>query len=68
MASGTSMAAPNASGVAAMVLGHFPNLKTASLKKVLMDSVTKVPAFKGKMVTEGRLNLKAALTAAKKAR
>lgn len=68
MASGTSMAAPNASGVAAMVLGYYPNLKTASLKKILMDTVTKVPQFKGKMVSEGRLNLKAALTKAAKTR
>lgn len=65
-ASGTSMAAPNASGVAAMVLGYYPNLKTASLKKILMDTVTKVPSFKGKMVSEGRLNLKAALAKAAK--
>ncbi len=61
MASGTSMAAPNASGVAAMVLGYYPELKVASLKKVLMDTVSKVPQFKGKMASEGRLNLKLAL-------
>lgn len=64
MASGTSMAAPNASGVAAMVMGYYPNLKNTSVKQVLMDTVTKVPAFEGKMVTGGRLNLKAALAKA----
>lgn len=64
MASGTSMAAPNASGVAAMVMGYYPNLKNISVKQVLMETVTKVPAFQGKMVTEGRLNLKAALARA----
>jgi subtilisin family serine protease len=64
MASGTSMAAPNAAGIAAMVMGYYPQLKVASVKKVLMDTVTKVPEFKGKMVSEGRLNLKAALTRA----
>lgn len=68
MASGTSMAAPNASGVAAMVLGYYPQLKVSALKKVLMDTVTKVPEFKDKMVTGGRLNLKAALNRASKAR
>lgn len=68
MASGTSMAAPNASGVAAMVLGYYPHLKPTQLKKVLMDSVTKVPEFSDKMVSGGRLNLKAALTQAKKVR
>lgn len=61
MASGTSMAAPNASGVVAMVMGYYPNLKNTTVKKVLMDSVTKVPLFKDKIVTGGRLNLKAAL-------
>jgi thermitase len=68
MASGTSMAAPNASGVAAMVMGYYPMLKNTSVKKVLMDSVTKVPAFADKMVSGGRLNLKTALTNAKTAR
>lgn len=65
MASGTSMAAPNASGVAAMVMGYYPNLKNTTVKKVLMDTVTKVPEFEGKIVSGGRLNLKAALEKAK---
>lgn len=64
MASGTSMAAPNASGVVAMVMGYYPNLKLASVKQILMDSVTKVPEFQGKIVSGGRLNLKTALTKA----
>jgi thermitase len=64
MASGTSMAAPNASGVAAMVLGYFPRLKTTGLKRVLMNSVTKVPAFSDKMASGGRVDLKNALEAA----
>lgn len=65
MASGTSMAAPNASGVAAMVMGYYPNLKNTTVKKILMDTVTKVPEFEGKIVSGGRLNLKAALSKAK---
>jgi thermitase len=64
MASGTSMAAPNASGVVAMVMGYYPNLKNTTIKKVLMDSVTIIPEFKGKIVTGGRLNLRAALSKA----
>lgn len=67
MASGTSMAAPNASGVAAMVLGYYPQIKGIGLKKLLMDTVTPVPAFKSQMVSGGRLNLKAALERAKAA-
>jgi subtilisin family serine protease len=66
MASGTSMASPNLSGVAAMVLGYFPNLKGEALKKVLMDSSVKDPAYAGKMVSGGRVNLKLALEAAAK--
>jgi thermitase len=64
MASGTSMAAPNAAGVVAMVMGYYPNLKNTTIKQVLIDSVTKVPDFGDKMVSGGRLNLKAALTKA----
>src|SRR5690606_1017188 len=45
MASGTSMASPNTSGVAAMVLGFYPNLTAVELKNVLINTVTKVPAF-----------------------
>lgn len=61
MASGTSMATPNTSGVAATVLGYNPNLSPLELKKVLMDSVTKVDEFKGKMVSSGRVDLLNAL-------
>lgn len=66
MASGTSMASPNLSGVAAMVLGYYPNLKGIRLKETLMASVVKVPSFEGKMVSAGRVNLKRALEAAAK--
>jgi subtilisin family serine protease len=66
MASGTSMASPNLSGVAAMVLGYYPNLKGEKLKEALMASAVKVPAFEGKMVSGGRVNLKRALEAAKR--
>lgn len=65
MASGTSMAAPNASGVAAMIMGYYPNLSVSSVKKIMMDTATKVPAFKDQVVSGGRINLKAALEKAK---
>jgi thermitase len=61
MASGTSMASPNTVGVAAMVLSYYPQLSGVQLKKVLMDSVTKVPDFASKMASGGRVNLKNAL-------
>lgn len=55
--SGTSMATPTTVGVAAEVLSHFPGLTPLQLKKVLMDSVTPVKKFSGKMVTGGRVDL-----------
>lgn len=64
MASGTSMASPNTSGVAAMVLGYFPSLTAVQLKAVLMDSSVKVPAFRTQIVSGGRVNLKTALSKA----
>lgn len=61
MASGTSMASPNVSGVAAMVLGYYPGLSVTQLKNILISSVTKVSDFKERMVSGGRVNLKTAL-------
>lgn len=55
--SGTSMATPTTVGVAAEVLSHFPELGPKALKKVLMDSVTPVKKFSGKMVSPGRVDL-----------
>jgi thermitase len=66
MASGTSMASPNVSGVAAMILGYYPNLKGKALKSTLITTVTKVPGFEGKMVSGGRVNMKASLDKAAK--
>jgi subtilisin family serine protease len=55
--SGTSMATPTTTGVAAEVLSHFPSLSPLELKKVLMESVTPVKNFKNKMVSPGRVDL-----------
>lgn len=66
MASGTSMAAPNASGVAAMIMGYYPNLTNLEVKQVMMESATKVSAFKDRIVSGGRVNLKSALEYAEK--
>lgn len=63
--SGTSMASPTTAGVAAEVLSHYPNLTPLELKRVLMDSVTKVDRFKDKMITGGRIDLLKALELAR---
>ena len=59
--SGTSMATPTTVGVAAEVLSHFPELGPVELKKVLMQSVTKVKDFTQKMASGGRVDLYQAL-------
>jgi thermitase len=59
--SGTSMASPNTAGLAAEVLSHFPELTPVELKKVLMNSVTKVSRFKSKVMSGGRIDLDKAL-------
>ena len=40
--SGTSMAAPAVSGVAALLLSYYPKLSPKALKKVLMESVVQI--------------------------
>jgi len=67
MASGTSMASPNTTGVAAMILGYYPKLTAVQLKNVLMKSVTSVAAFKSQIVSGGRVNMKTAIEKAKTA-
>ena len=39
---GTSMASPNAAGVAALVREYYPNLKAAQVKHILMESGTPI--------------------------
>ena len=39
--SGTSMAAPVVSGVAAMLMSYFPNLSAADVKRILLESATR---------------------------
>ena len=41
---GTSMAAPNAAGVAALIRSYYPKLKAAQVKQILMESGVALPA------------------------
>jgi subtilisin family serine protease len=40
---GTSMAAPVVTGIAALVLSYYPELKAEDLKKIILESSTKYP-------------------------
>lgn len=42
---GTSMAAPNAAGVAALIRSYYPKLKASQVKHILMDSGVALPAM-----------------------
>ena len=61
--SGTSMATPEVTGAAALVLGQDTSLTPWQLREQLMDSVDKVPALEGKVASGGRLDVAAALAA-----
>jgi hypothetical protein len=55
-ASGTSMATPQVSGVAALVHSHLGGASVATMRNALLAGVDAKPAFAGKTVTGGRLN------------
>jgi len=59
--SGTSMATPVVSGVAALVLAEHPRMSVDDLRKKLMASTDPIVALKGKTVTGGRINAAKAL-------
>jgi thermitase len=59
--SGTSMATPVVSGVAALILSKNPRMSVDDLSKRLMDSTDPIIALKGKTVSGGRINAAKAL-------
>lgn len=63
--SGTSMATPVVSGIAALVLSCEPELKVEQLKQRLMDSVDGLDSLKGKTISGGRINAARAVGAVK---
>ncbi|GIL17210.1 MAG: hypothetical protein BroJett040_09610 [Oligoflexia bacterium] len=60
--SGTSMATPHVSGVAALLAAHEPNLTGVEMKQRLMSTVKPVSAIKNKVKTGGMVNAFFALT------
>lgn len=60
-ASGTSMATPQVSGVAALILATDPRMSVDKLRERLLKSVDKLDSLNGKVETGGRLNAAKAL-------
>lgn len=55
-ASGTSMATPQVSGVAALVIAADPDISMEDLREKLLASVDKIDSLEGKITSGGRLN------------
>jgi subtilisin family serine protease len=62
-ASGTSMATPYVSGVAALVIANEPGITMQKLRERLLGTVDKLPALDGKVATGGRICAANALAA-----
>ncbi|HEV8593494.1 MAG TPA: S8 family serine peptidase [Pyrinomonadaceae bacterium] len=60
-ASGTSMAAPQVSGVAALILAVEPKISVEKLRERILKSVDKIDSLAGKVENGGRLNAAKAL-------
>lgn len=60
-ASGTSMATPQVSGVAALILSTDPRMGVDKLRERLLKSVDKLDSLNGKVETGGRVNAAKAL-------
>jgi subtilisin family serine protease len=66
--SGTSQATAFVSGIAALILSVRPDLKPAQVRKIIMDTVDKIPQLTQKIASGGRVNACSALTEAVRAR
>jgi subtilisin family serine protease len=66
LGAGTSCAGPVVAGIAALTLSVRPDLSAVALKKILMDTATRLPGLDGKVVSGGMVNAYKALLAATK--
>ena len=60
--SGTSMAAPIVAAAAALIKAEYPEETALEIKERILKSVDLVPGAKGKVATNGRLNVYKAMT------
>jgi Ca2+-binding RTX toxin-like protein/subtilisin family serine protease len=58
---GTSMASPHVAGAAALAFTEFPDSTYAEIRQALRAGVDLKPAYSGKTITGGRLNLNSTL-------
>lgn len=58
---GTSFAAPQVSGAAALIYSEYPNARTWWVRERILSTVEQKPAFAGKVATGGRLNVAGAV-------
>jgi len=59
--SGTSAAAPQVSGAAALIMAYRPSYSVADVKKAILSNVDVVSSLAGRVATSGRLNVYKAL-------
>lgn len=64
--SGTSMATPTVAATAALIMSINPNLTAAEVRQILVDTVEADSDLKGKVSTAGKLDIQAALEAARR--
>lgn len=60
---GTSIAVPHVSGLAALILSVRPNYSYIQIKNTILETVDRKPSLAGKLVSEGRANAYIALLA-----
>jgi subtilisin family serine protease len=63
--SGTSMATPTVAATAARMFAENPDLTAVQVRDLLIKTVEADPDLKGKVITGGKLDMKAAIDAAK---
>jgi hypothetical protein len=63
---GTSMAAPHVTGAAALIWAKYRDLGVGAVRRALLRGVDKRPGLAGKVESGGRLNVRRALTRARR--
>jgi subtilisin family serine protease len=62
---GTSQATAFVTGVAALIKAEYPGMSPQTIRQIIKQSATKIPALKGKCSSDGRLDAAKAMDTAK---